>query len=679
MSAWRVVAAKELRETLRDRRTLLMMVVIPVLLYPVLLIVMEQLLLFGQRNLEAEPAPVAVVGQSALALIEILEREDGLRLVEIGEDPEAAVRADSVGAVALLGEAEPGDGTRPVTLLYDAASDRSNRARGELTAALRAWGDSALGDRLDARGLPRTFAEPVAIADSSIARPDEVGGYALGRILPLLLVVITLLGAFYPAIDLAAGEKERGTLETLLTAPVPPRAVVAGKFVTVALIGVIAAGLNLGSMILTFQTGALQLTAAIGLEVSLPGSAVLAIFVTLVPLAVLFGAVFLGIAVGASSFKEAQNALTPVYMVVLVPAMLPAFPGIDFGPGLALTPVAGVAFFFRDLMTGEADAALGALVLVSTTLYALAALAFAARAFGNERVLFGGGEAEVDARAVGPLAWLRARRGALGVPSSSAVLLFVSFVAVAFFWVGIRLQVSLGESGLLAAEWLLLLTPAVAFVLFGGFDPVRTLSLRRPTRTGVAGGMILIAGAMPLVWVLGWLQTFVLPVPWEMLEGLEQLVTADSAGRLAWLLLLLAVTPALCEEAVFRGVLLGGTGEAEPWRRVVLNGVVFGLFHLSFETVIRFLPTATLGMVIAWAVLRTGSIWVGVLMHFLNNGAIVVLASTPGVREYFSDPEAPPPLWLVPVAAVLVWAGARVLQRPAAAACADTSNSSHDP
>ena len=331
------------------------------------------------------------------------------------------------------------------------------------------------------------------------------------------------------------------------------------------------------------------------------------------------------------------------------------------------------------LMTGEADAALGALVLVSTTLYALAALAFAARAFGNERVLFGGGEAEVDARAVGPLAWLRARRGALGVPSSSAVLLFVSFVAVAFFWVGIRLQVSLGESGLLAAEWLLLLTPAVAFVVFGGFDPVRTLSLRRPTRTGVAGGMILIAGAMPLVWVLGWLQTFVLPVPWEMLEGLEQLVTADSAGRLAWLLLLLAVTPALCEEAVFRGVLLGGTGEAEPWRRVVLNGVVFGLFHLSFETVIRFLPTATLGMVIAWAVLRTGSIWVGVLMHFLNNGAIVVLASTPGVREYFSDPEAPPPLWLVPVAAVLVWAGARVLQRPAAAAGADTSNSSHDP
>jgi sodium transport system permease protein len=179
---------------------------------------------------------------------------------------------------------------------------------------------------------------------------------------------------------------------------------------------------------------------------------------------------------------------------------------------------------------------------------------------------------------------------------------------------------------------------------------------------GALGGALLIAGAMPLVWVIGWLQTFVLPIPWELLEGLEELVRADTLGRLLWLLLLLAFTPAICEEIVFRGVLLGGTRSMEPWRFVVLNGVVFGLFHLSFETVIRFLPTATLGIVIAWAVWRTGSIFVGALMHFLNNGAIVALASTPGVREAFSDPEAPPPLWLVPLGALAAAAGIRLLR-----------------
>jgi sodium transport system permease protein len=311
-------------------------------------------------------------------------------------------------------------------------------------------------------------------------------------------------------------------------------------------------------------------------------------------------------------------------------------------------------------MTGQANLGLGVLVLTSTTLYAIAALAFAARAFGSERVLFGGGE-ESEVREGGVVERWRARLQRGGVPDQPAAVLFVAFVAVFFFWGGIQLQIRLGERGLFAAEWLLLFVPAVVFVFLGGYNPVRTLSLRRPGLRSVAGGLILTAGAMPLVWVLGWLQSFVLPIPWELLEGLEQLVTAESATRLAWLLLLLAVTPAICEEIVFRGVLLGGTRTLEPWRMIVLNGVVFGAFHLSFETVIRFLPTATLGMVIAWAVWRTGSIWIGALMHLVNTGTIVLLASTPSLREMFADPEAPPPLWLVPVALILFGAGVHIL------------------
>jgi len=127
--------------------------------------------------------------------------------------------------------------------------------------------------------------------------------------------------------------------------------------------------------------------------------------------------------------------------------------------------------------------------------------------------------------------------------------------------------------------------------------------------------------------------------------------------------LILALTPALCEEIVFRGVLLGGTRTLEPWRMIALNGLVFGAFHLSFQTVIRFLPTAMLGALIAWAVWRTGSLWVGTLMHFLNNATIVVLTSLPVVRETFSDPEAPPPLWLVPIGALALGVGLLVIVR----------------
>jgi sodium transport system permease protein len=664
---WWVVFMKEARETLRDRRTLLIMVVVPVLLYPALLVVSEQLLLFGRRSLEAEPSPVAIVGGAPPELLELVGARETLELVQVGSSPEEAIRSDEVTAVAVLGPLSPLDGTREVTLLYDAASDRSQRGRAVLDAALAEWRDSLLARRLGERGLPATFAAPLAVSDSSIARPDEVGGYTLGRILPLLLVVITLLGTFYPAIDLAAGEKERGTLEALLTTPAPAGAIVAGKFVTVALIGVVAAALNLASMLLTFQTGVLQISEFVGFEVSLPLWSVAVIFIALIPLAVLFGSLFLGISVRANSFKEAQNALTPVYMLVLVPAMLPIFPGIEFGPLLAVVPVAGVSFLFRDLMAGDADWLLGALVLLSTTSYAALGLVFASRAFGNERVLFGSG----DDGAVAPVP-LSARLGGRGregvVPETGVVLGFVALLGVLFFYGGVRLQIAFGERGLVAAEWLLLFVPALLFVLLGRYDLRRTLSLRPPAARGALAGVLLVAGGLPLVWLVGWLQSFVLPVPWELLEGLEELVTAGSLERYVWLLVILALTPALCEEIVFRGVLLGGTRTLEPWRMIVLNGLVFGAFHLSFETVIRFLPTALLGMLIAWAVWRTGSIWVGVLMHFVNNAAVVSLTSTPVLREAFSDPEAPLPLWLVAVGAAVFAAGVALLRERAPAA-----------
>jgi membrane protease YdiL (CAAX protease family) len=122
---------------------------------------------------------------------------------------------------------------------------------------------------------------------------------------------------------------------------------------------------------------------------------------------------------------------------------------------------------------------------------------------------------------------------------------------------------------------------------------------------------------------------------------------------------LVALTPAICEEVMFRGVLLGGTRNRLPTLQVILvNGIVFGAFHVPAATVFRFLPSAALGMLLAWVVLRTRSIWPGMLMHFLNNGSIVVLSASPWILEQFSDPNQGPPLWLaLPAVASLVLGG----------------------
>lgn len=659
----RVVFKKEMLETIRDTRTLMIMVVVPVLLYPALLIASEQLALFGRRQLAREPSPVGVSGEVDSAFVVFLAGQEGMYLRDV-EDPEWAIRSDSISTVAVFSVSPGPDESRSVLLLYDAADDQSRRGRDALAEALLAWRDTLLVRRVSERGLPEGFARPLVVADSSVALPGELGGYALGRFLPILLVMMTLLGTFYPAIDLAAGEKERGTLETLLTAPVDSGQVVAGKFLTVTVVGLLSAALNLASMLLTFQTGMFQLGQATHIEFSLPFTSVLVIFGMLFPLAVLFGSLFLGVALRSRSFKEAQNALTPIYMIVIVPTLLPLFPGIEISPALALTPIAGVVLLFRELMGGDATFLHGSLALLSTLVYASGALVFAARSFGREEVLFGtGGDDAEDGPGLGIFRGLRYTEPLHDRPGPRGTLALIAVIAVLFFYLAARFQVGFGEHGLLVSEVLLLLVPSLLFLRLGGFDPVRTLSLRAPSGKGLLAAVLIIAGGTPLVWFLTWLQSLVFPMPVEFLEGMSDFLSAQTLGRTVWLLFLVAFVPAICEETLFRGVLLGGTrGHLTSLKVVLLNGIVFGLFHVPSATVFRLLPSASLGILLAWVVLRTRSIWPGMLMHFLNNGSMVILATSPWILDRFSDPGQGPPFWLLIPALASLLAGAALLE-----------------
>ncbi len=654
------VMRKELKETLRDRRTLFMMLVLPTLLYPALFVVMQQVALFGQRKLEARPPVVAVSGADDVRAF--LAGDTLLRLAPPESATVAAVRARAVQAAVVAGAAGA-EGTRSVRVLFDASDDRSRRARELVGERLDAWGDSLLARRLAARGLPSTFAHPIATADSSVATAREAGGYALGRFLPGLLVLMTLLGAFYPAVDLAAGEKERGTLETLLTAPVPAREIVAGKFLTVALLGMTAAVANLLSMLLTLQSGVFRFAGA-GIQFSLPwGSALLALG-ALVPLAVLFAALFLGIAVRSQSFKEAQNALTPVQLGVIVPVMVAGLPGIEATPLLAALPVAGVVLLLRDLMAGTAQVLPSLIAFGASVAYAALALAFAARAFGREEVLFGGGAgtAPRGARAERVRAW---RTTARGVPLPAEAFAFIGGVGLLYFHLGSALQGGLGERGLLLSQLLLLALPAVALAAAGPYDARRTLALRRPSGRALAAALLIAAGGIPLGWGIGWAQLQFFPDAARALAGLEKLISATDAARALWLLVLVALTPAVCEELVFRGVLLQSLSREMPrLRAVAVTALVFGAFHLSTETAIRFLPTAWIGLLMGWVAWNTRSVFASMLMHFVNNGIVVLLLWQPVLRQFVLSGDRPATLPLV-VAPVLLGLGLWLLPRRA--------------
>jgi sodium transport system permease protein len=444
----RTVVLKELRETLRDRRTLFVMVVIPVLLYPVMLVLMEQILVFGQRSLEASAPRVAVVGDGGGGRA-FLERDASLRLVHTDTVPLGYLESGQVAAIVVFPEPAGwrAEGTNEVRVLYDGTADHSQHAAGIVRQRLDAFGDELLAGRLEERGLPRAYAAPLAVETTSIATAEQMGGYALGRFLPILLILMTVLGAFYPSIDLAAGEKERGTLETLLTAPVPADQIVTGKFVAAALMGFTAASLNLGSMLLTFQSGLLSFGGALDLNFGLPLRSVLVILAVLLLLSVLFSALFLGIAVRSHSFKEAQNSLTPVYILSILPVMLTMMPGLELTTTMALVPVGGVAFVFRDLMGGSLQPEPAIVAVCATVVYAMMALVYAAKAFGREDVLFGGPGGDVDVTPLGARvrAW---RRRPAQVPRAAEAMILVTFIALLFFYLGRSFMIRLGEAGI---------------------------------------------------------------------------------------------------------------------------------------------------------------------------------------------------------------------------------------
>lgn len=645
------VLGKEIRETLRDRRTLVIMAVVPALLYPGLMIFVQQLALFGQRRIETESYRVAVA-EAPPGTLRILS-DSTLSATRATEDWRSELRNGNIDAAVVFEGPGSENRTAAVRIYFDATRDRSAMARVSAAGRLAVLRDSIVERRLGERQLPARLARPLVVADSSIASPREMGGYALGRFLPLVLVLMTVLGAFYPAVDLAAGEKERGTLETLLTAPLPADEIVTGKFAAVTLIAMAAALLNLFSMLLTFQSGLFTISQTVNLQFRPPASAIIIIVGVLFLLAVLFASLFLGIAVRSHSFREAQNALTPVYTVSFVPALLAIVPGISFDTTIALVPVAGVTMLFRALLTGGAELVPSVVAILSTIVYAMAALVFAVRAFGREEVLFGASgtsEREMFGERI-VSAWnLRPR----SLPGSRAALLLLSGVGVLTFYAAAPLQLRYSELGLLATQWLLIGLPAVLFVILGKFAVRDTLNLG-PARPGAFAGALLIAfGGLPLGWLIAWLQSFVVRIPTELLGPLQELLLARRGADLPWILFLVAVTPAICEELLFRGVVLTGLKTELSGPRAVLgSAVLFALFHLSLQTAVRFLPSLWIGLLIGFVVWKTRSVLAGMAMHFVTNASAVVLVSVPSLQGIVVSP-AGQPRWLSVAGGVVV-------------------------
>ncbi|MBI4603331.1 MAG: CPBP family intramembrane metalloprotease [Planctomycetes bacterium] len=601
-AAW-LVFRKEIVETLRDRRTLALAVGVPVLLYPLL----AASLLLGSRDPWGDEA--LRVGLSA-GSGRLRARLEAARL----EPVEAPFLEEELreGRLAAHLELRGQEGAEGVTLRFASTSPRSREARRRVEEALEAHRSDLVKERFEARGVALDPSRAVAVEPADVASDRERGRARLALVLPVLLVVILLAGGSLAALDLVAGEKERGTLETLLVHPVPREGIVFGKFLVVLAASVLALLFHAGGLL-----GSLELARAAGLDPTAGGlelrhvpPAVLAVAPVLaLPLAVLTSAVLLAVSAYARSFREAQTYVFPLTLAGLVLAGLALLPQATLSGVLAFVPVTGPALALREALEGTLAPVPFLAALLAAFAHALAALLGAARLLRREDLVLGLelppllGEARAEARA---------RRA----------FLFAPLYLLAFYLAGGWLQAP-GRvlEGLAVTLWGLVLVPALVYPVAVKAPFRETLGLVRPSWASLAAVPLLVASAVVLVAAYTQVQNLFLPVPRKMEELFREILLAQDLSPLA-AALLLAVSPGVCEELLWRGAFQGELEpRGRPLRTAAAVGLFFGAFHFSVH---RLVPTALLGAALAGLRHRSRSVIPCVLAHVLYNGLLLL-------------------------------------------------------
>jgi len=518
---------------------------------------------------------------------------------------------------------------RPI-ILQNSADEKSLVAYNRVNEAITAWEQVILKNRLSQAKLPQTLTEPVHAEQLDLAEDGQRSAFVWSKLFPVILVLMALTGAFYPAVDLAAGEKERGTMETLLICPASRSEIVMGKFFTVMLFSVSTAILNMMSMGFTGKyVASISSTgtfAKIGSMQPPALGSLLWIAVLMIPLAALFSAMCLALATFARSTKEGQYYLTPLLLVTMGLTMFCLSPGIEIKPFYSVMPVVGVALLLKEMLANpESQAALyyGIPVLLTSVGYSLLALWWAIDLFSREDVLFREAE-RFEVRL-----WLKhLLRDKEATPTFAeagicfAMIMLLQFGAMKFMNQAIT---SAGPDGmgermmqlLMIHQLTIIASPALFMGVMLTTNVARTLRLKWPSL-----GMLSLAALLPFVLhplsleLSAVLQKyFFLPLPTSVLKRLATM--ADSNQPLWLVLLAFAVAPAICEEIAFRGFILSGFGRSKRvWLAIGLSSLLFGLMHMIPQQVYN---AALLGLVLGLLAVRSGSLLPCVVFHFIWN------------------------------------------------------------
>ncbi|MDZ4703858.1 MAG: ABC transporter permease [Saprospiraceae bacterium] len=387
---------KEMLEVLRDKRMLFLVILMPFFLYPVMFTMIGYVGKSQGEKLDTEKVTVLLNPEAeSTPIYDSLKANATLDVkLEAFEQTAIDTMKNTIGVLVGDGYQSSLDSNRSatVTIFYDSSKDLLEERVSDIKTSIEQLSQNLLLARLNDQKLPQGFVKPIDLREQNIAPQDRVIGKIMGRFLPMMLLLFIFTGCIYIAIDITAGEKERRTLQTLFTAPLKVSEIIAGKFLATYTVGLVSATMNVLSLLVAMYIQVQLLSGgkadeAFSLPIGPEGWAWMALIIVLAT--AFMAAISIAVVLLANSYKEAQSYVSPLMMIIIIPALMSQLPGMDLTATTAMIPILNISLAIGAIFQGIFNVGHILIVVFFALLYAGLALYLASLTFGNENVVTG--------------------------------------------------------------------------------------------------------------------------------------------------------------------------------------------------------------------------------------------------------------------------------------------------
>ena len=645
-AALRLLFIHEMRMVLRSRRTIVTSLVLPAVLMPIMILGARYVQREQTIRLDQTTFRYAITGpwpDQVRRLIDRYKTAAEFRNFQIEEvnptDPDRALDdrtlhfyirtmsvedADKAAAAAAndQGSAPPDlntqslpriEGVPGLQVVYRGSQQIARLGAERMVDMMRAARRNESYSIMLSRGFPSHPEGILALTATNVATEAQISGSNLGRFFTVVLVVWLVAAGAIVAMDIIAGEKERGTLETLITTGAGRAEIATAKHFAIWTVGLVITFTQIVYALVYIRLRVIQLPPNFAIDLS--AQSILQLFILFVPLAAAIAGALLIVSAHAKTYKEAQLHFFPLFMGSLVPALAAVLPGLKSRSIVAFVPLANVSVAAREVLTGRPDPLMIVVTAIVTSLTAVALVRYSARLLTREDIVVSsqqeqsvleGGEKLFQRRV---LRWF-------------TVMWAVTFAAAANIP-----QLQTPRAQILFNEVVIFLACSLLMVRKYRLNLRDVLGIHRQRWQVWAAVLMAVPAAQVVAVAFFRVMNTIIPTPTELLRELGRQV-APASLPLWQTYVFMAILPAICEEFAFRGLLLQGLrNRFHPVVRCLFVGAVFGVFHY---TLFRIAPTALLGVILTAIALMTGSIFPGLIFHAANN-SFAIWMETAGI------------------------------------------------